>query len=297
MASPLTTLGIFLTTVCGRRTLCREHFEITLRLPSFPKAAPGQFVNVLCRDAGAIAEDGAGGAMLRRPFSIGGLRCTNDGVEVDMMGRVVGPGTAWLDALRVGDEVSLLGPLGHGFTMPARGERALLIAGGVGLPPIRWFGEILRKDGVSCDVIYGAQTRDLLPVSLREEPSRDGDFSLCVEEFARDGIATSITTDDGSCGLHGRVTDSLARRLASESSPSSLRVYTCGPEPMLRAVARMCAERGLRCEAAMERVMGCGMGTCQSCVVAVKDAGSAEGRRYALCCREGPVFDVATVCW
>ncbi len=297
MAAPVTTLGNFLTTVCGRRTLCREHFVITLRLPSFPEAVPGQFVNILCRDPGTIADDGAGGAMLRRPFSIGGLRRVNDRVEIDIMGRVVGQGTAWLDALREGDEVSLLGPLGRGFTMPAQGERALLIAGGVGLPPIRWFGEILRKNSVSCDAIYGVQTRDLLPVSLREEPSLDGDLTLCVEEFARVGIAASITTDDGSCGLRGRVTDSLARQLVSESSPSSLRVYACGPEPMLRAVARVCAERGLNCEAAMERVMGCGMGTCQSCVVEVKVDGRAESRRYALCCREGPVFDAATVCW
>jgi dihydroorotate dehydrogenase electron transfer subunit len=297
MVTPATAAKIFVAPVCGRRTLCREHFEITLRLPSFPEAVPGQFVNVLCRDPGAVAEDGAGGAMLRRPFSIGGLRRANDGVEIDILGRVVGPGTAWLDALRIADEVNLVGPLGHGFTMPAPGERALLIAGGVGLPPIRWFGEILRKNSVSCECIYGAQTRDLLPVSLRTEPSRDGDFTLCIEEFARDGIAASITTDDGSCGLQGRVTDSLARRLVSEPSPSSLRVHACGPEPMLRAVAQVCAERGLHCEAAMERVMGCGMGTCQSCVVEVKDDGRTEGRRYALCCREGPVFDAAAVCW
>ncbi|MEK6644824.1 MAG: dihydroorotate dehydrogenase electron transfer subunit [Planctomycetota bacterium] len=297
MVTPATAAKLFVAPVCGRRTLCREHFEITLRLPSFPETAPGQFVNILCRDPGAIADDGTGGAMMRRPFSIGGLHCVNDGVEIDIMGRVVGPGTAWLDALRVGDEVSLLGPLGRGFTRPAQGERALLIAGGVGLPPIRWLGEILRKTSVSCECIHGAQTRDLLPISLREEPSHDGAFTLCVEEFARDGIAASITTDDGSCGLRGRVTDSLARRLASESSPSSLRVFACGPEPMLRAVARACAERGLHCETAMERVMGCGMGTCQSCVVEVKDSGRAEGRRYALCCRDGPVFDAATVCW
>ncbi len=297
MTATLSIPSIVTAPVVARRSPCREHFEITIRLPSFPEAVPGQFLSVLCRDAQSMDDSGAGAAMLRRPFSIGGLRRSTDGVEIDILGRVVGPGTAWLDALQVGDELNVLGPLGRGFTMPDHGERALLIAGGVGLPPIRWLCEFLRKSTIFCDVIYGAQSRDLLPISFREAPRTDGSFTMCVEEFAREGAACLITTDDGSCGVRGRVTDGLTHFLSGANAPGTVRVYSCGPEPMLRAVATMCAERGLRCEAAMERVMGCGMGTCQSCVVPIVAPDRATSRRYALCCREGPVFDTARVIW
>lgn len=289
--------GIFLSRVLRRRTLCREHFELTLGLDHFPPAEPGQFLQVLCREPVAQRSTSAGGAMLRRPFSIAGMRRSSARVEIDILARVVGPGTAWLDGRREGDEVDVLGPLGNTFSAPRREQLALLVAGGVGLPPIRWWGENLRNDGVSCVSILGARTRDLLPVTLCAEPSQSGDPLLCVDEFARDGIQTAVTTDDGSCGLRGRVTDALALQFKTLADPGAARVYACGPEAMLKSVAAICTERGVDCEVALERVMGCGMATCQSCVVPVKDAGRAEGWRYALCCRDGPVFDAAKVSW
>lgn len=294
MSHPVQRRGIFFSRVARRRSLCDEHFELTLALEEFPAATPGQFVQVLCHRPD---EDAAGAAMLRRPFSIGGLRRGADGVEMDLLGRVVGAGTAWLNARSPGDFISLLGPLGCGFTAPPRGTTALLIAGGIGLPPIRWLAESLVNTGVSCTAIVGAQRRSLLPVTLTAEPSATGSATECVEEFARVGIPTVVTTDDGSCGLRGRVTDAMSAFFCSPSARESLRAYACGPEAMLRAVASLCAQQPVRCELAMERVMGCGMGTCQSCVVPVNDPARAEGWRYALCCTEGPVFDASRLRW
>ncbi|HUN82523.1 MAG TPA: dihydroorotate dehydrogenase electron transfer subunit, partial [Phycisphaerae bacterium] len=105
----------------------------------------------------------------------------------------------------------------------------------------------------------------------------------------------SVSTDDGSCGYPGRVTDALQRRIERANKQEPVRVLACGPEPMLHAVASLCASRGIECEVALERVMGCGMGTCQSCVVSLQ--GDALGRKYGLCCRDGPVFDATKVVW
>ena len=235
--------------------------------------------------------------MLRRPFSIGGLERGARGVEMKILGRVVGSGTAWLDARSPGDFISVLGPLGRGFTAPPRGATALLIAGGIGLPPIRWMAETLANTGVLCSAIVGAQRRSLLPVTLVDDPSATGSATNCVEEFARAGIPAAVTTDDGSCGMRGRVTDAMAAFFGTPMARETLRVYACGPEAMLRAVASLCAQQAVECELAMERVMGCGMGTCQSCVVPVTDSARAEGWRYALCCTEGPVFDARRIRW
>ncbi len=286
--------AIIASRVAGFRIPCREHFELTLSIVEFPAAQPGQFVQILCRDS--VESLVSGQAMLRRPFSIGGLRRGAQDVEIDILGRIVGPGTAWLAARRPGDGVNLLGPLGCSFSMPTTGEMPILVAGGVGLPPIRWLAQTLARAGIRSSFVYGAQSRDLLAVALSSEPSRDGKMSECIKEFTGLGVSAVITTDDGSCGLRGRVTDALALQLDACAGRAA-RVYACGPEPMLRAVATSCAARGVACEVAMERVMGCGMATCQSCVVPVRDGASAEGWRYALCCREGPVFDASNVIW
>lgn len=286
--------GIFKTTVARQRPLCREHFELTLTAADFPDASPGQFVQVLCHDYDTFD---AQAAMLRRPFSIGGLRRLPGRVELDLLGRIVGPGTTWLSRRVTGDVVDVLGPLGRGFSTPRPDQIALLVAGGIGLPPIRWHGQTLQDMGVPAASIFGAQSRDLIPLTLTAAPDHGGEATHCSEEFSRCGIPTAITTDDGSCGLRGRVTDALLPMLRRLARPNDAMVFACGPEPMLRAVGRMCVQAGIACELAMERVMACGMGTCQSCVVAVEDPSRESGWRYALCCTEGPVFESSVVRW
>lgn len=311
--SPITTQsGIFQTRVASNRVVCREHFEITLAVEGFPAAAPGQFIQVLCHEPDAFCastEDSEAmiwstdacpeRPMLRRPFSIGGLRRTGQSTEIDIMGRVVGVGTAWLADLKAGEEVDILGPLGGAFVAPSVGESALLVAGGVGLPPIRWLGELLALGGVACRAIVGAQSEALVPLRITQPPENPAEFDYIADEFSRIKIPALITTDDGSFGLKGRVTDALKTLLDKACAPDVgvIRVYACGPEPMLKAVSEMCDECGVSCQVAMERVMGCGVGTCQSCVVPIKDAAAPDGWRYALCCREGPVFNSRVVLW
>lgn len=295
MTSGINQVGMFIGRVVQARTPCHAHFAVTLVVEGFPAATPGQFVQVGCdlvRGHQATPR-----RILRRPFSIAGLRRSAGKCELDLLGHVVGGGTAWLAELAKDDPVSLIGPMGRGFSSPAAHQRVLLVAGGIGLPPIRWLGEKLRAAGVFCESIYGVRTRDLLPVTLIEEPTASGEMTLCVEEFGRHGIRTSITTDDGTCGVRGRVTDRLQDYLDACEDPAALQVYACGPEPMLRMIASQCGRRGVECEVAMERRMGCGVGVCQSCVVRVAEESSASGWRYALCCTEGPVFDAKRVIW
>lgn len=289
--------GIFVTRLVDRRRLCREHFEITLSVENFPSARPGQFIQVLCRPPDAPHTVELGGGFLRRPFSIAGLTRSGRETRLEIVGRVVGSGTTWLSERSVGETVGVLGPLGRPFSVPADQSSAILIAGGVGMPPIRWLAEHFRGRGMDCVAIVGARTRDLLPVGSVGVPSTDGTPVMCVDAFARHDIPTTVTTDDGSCGLRGRTTDALAGLFKNHSSPDAIRVTACGPSAMLQAVGRMCIERGASCELALERVMGCGMGTCQSCAVRVKDASAEAGWRYALCCCEGPVFEARQLCW
>jgi len=303
--------GLFNAHVRSNTQICREHFRVTLAMDGFPKASPGQFVHILCRDSQwplrnttqqpdepGRAEWRIGASispLLRRPFSIGGHRNDGDRCEIDIIGRVVGPGTTWLNALQPGDRVDLLGPLGRAFSPAAAGTKALLIAGGVGLPPILWLNETLAAASVERIAFFGAQTRDLIPLNITHDPDISGKPTACIEEFARTGTPCAITTDDGSCGLKGRITHALMQYLGCGGDPDKLSAYACGPEPMLEAVANICAARGIPCELAMERVMGCGLGTCQSCVLPVRDAAYDDGWRYALCCTEGPVFDARRV--
>ncbi len=289
--------GIFVTRLVDRRRLCREHFEITLSVENFPSARPGQFIQVLCRPPDAPHTAELGGRFLRRPFSIAGLTRSGHEIRLEIVGRVVGSGTTWLSERSVGAAVGVLGPLGRPFSTPAERSSAILIAGGVGIPPIRWLAEYFRACEIDCVTIVGARTRDLLPVTLVGVPSTNGTPVMCVDAFARHDIRTTVTTDDGSCGLRGRTTDALAGLFKKRSLPDGIRVAACGPPAMLRAVGRMCIERGVSCELALERVMGCGMGTCQSCVVRVKDASAEAGWRYALCCREGPIFEARQLSW
>lgn len=309
-----TEKGIHQAATLRNRALCAEHFVLTLAVDHFPNAEPGQFVQVLCRSpipqyenakSAPLQVESVGrqdhltdSPMLRRPFSIGGFRRDGRRVEMDLMGRVVGPGTRWLSERRAGDAIDILGPLGRAFTMPRDDEEALLVAGGIGLPPIRWLSESLAHRGITCCAVFGARSANLIPLTITQNPSQQGDMTLCVEEYSRHGILAAVTTDDGSLGMHGRVTDAMSRFIERRGAAAAeLRVYACGPEPMLRAVARLCLARGLACEVAMERVMACGMGTCQSCVVPINDPSRDTGWRYALCCTEGPVFSAAAVRW
>ena len=315
-----TARGQFLSTVLANVPLCRDHYRLVLRVPSFPPTEPGQFVQLSCRDVAEVdrterelswtadrpPEIGQDtlltpGAMLRRPFSLAGRRDIAGGVELDIIHRVIGIGTDWLSRLEPGDRVDVLGPLGNRFALPPNDATAILVGGGVGIPPMLYLTE--KFEGRKAVAFCGALTRDLLPLTVLDDvPPAGADPTKSIAEFARHGIPSVITTDDGSYGFRGFVTQALEQYLDAHRGESFV-VYTCGPEPMMKRVADIAAARGIECQIAVERAMACGMGTCQSCCIRVKKLDPAQpplvGRDwcYRLACTDGPVFRGIELLW
>lgn len=293
--------------VRASRSVCREHVTIEVEVAGFPASTPGQFLQLRCADgADRVAHELewpsgafptphdpdllARSAYLRRPFSIADRWQGGDGADVlAVISRNIGVGTAWLERLRPGDTLNLTGPLGRGFSLPDDPARPLiLVGGGVGIPPLIYLARLLRERGArDVTVIFGVTTRDLLPVPLTAEPATDGAARACIELAGAPDTPAIITSDDGSIGLRGVVTEGLLR---AGGQRSGALVYACGPERMLAAVAHTTRTLGLDAELCIERPMGCGLGTCLSCVVRVPDAARPDGWRWALSCTEGPVF-------
>jgi dihydroorotate dehydrogenase electron transfer subunit len=309
---------VFTAEVLANERICDEHYRLILELPAFPPTQPGQFVQLLCRPPGEPASpqpvqwaDGQAPqfaqpellgrqTILRRPFSIAGRRNHAGGpVELDIIYRTVGVGTRWLSNVQAGAALSVLGPLGNAFNIHADKSAAALVGGGVGMPPMLYLAEALAAAGKRTAAFSGARTADLLPRGLlpAAQVSADGSPSACIAEFAAFGVDAAVATDDGTLGATGLVSDVLARWLdGGHARAEDLVVYSCGPEPMMRAVGEICIARGVACQLSMERVMACGMGTCQSCVCKVR-ADSADGWEYKLCCADGPIFDAREIVW
>lgn len=325
--------GRYDATVRVNRPICREHHLLRVHVPTgLPASRPGQFIQLGCRPpyTGSGTQSLLGRAydwqpgqplvlaqpemrqpmaLLRRPFSIAGRGDDDDGTWIDVIHRVVGVGTSWLAGLTPGDRVDLIGPLGNWFTLPQDRCVGLMVGGGVGLPPMFYLSQALHRAGWSAVGFVGALTGDLLAVTFVDgvEPDSEGVPVASVQQYARYGFDAVVTTDDGTVGLHGRVTDGLQRYLRSqpEGRAKQTVIYTCGPNPMMRAVAQLAARFGIDCKVCLEQAMACGMGTCQSCVVKIEDSqGLAQGTtgcgtpwRYRLACADGPVFPASAVVW
>lgn len=301
--------------VIANTQLCREHFRLTLKTQHFAEAYPGQFVHLsppptthpeyrtLDWSQELVSDrwiTDCFSPMLRRAFSIAGLRRTSQGVEIDVMYRVVGTATRWMESRHAGDELSILGPIGNRFPISASKRRAWLVAGGVGLPPMLWLAEALATAERQVVAFCGAQTADLLALTLEPDspPAADGtEATLTAREFERNGVPVVISTDDGSIGFHGHVGHALkAYAKAHAAHIEDMVIYTCGPERMMRFVVEWGLSCGIECHVCMERAMACGVGTCQSCVVPVR-SGDTQSWQYRLCCTDGPVFEAAQVVW
>ncbi len=303
--------------VVANRRLCREHYRLTLRLCALGPARPGQFVH-LCPTTGGTESGPTNGhsergealnpwiraftvPMLRRAFSIAGLRRGNGDVEVDVIYRVVGTASRWMESLRMDDVVSLLGPLGNAFPISVSKSQAWLVAGGVGLPPMLWLAEALHAAHKNAVAFCGAQRAELLALTVDAgcPPDRTAARATAsVQEFVRHGAPVVISTDDGSLGFRGYVGSAMAAHFEmSRPGVDDVVVYTCGPEPMMRYVAEFCIARNMECYVCVERNMACGTGMCQSCVVPVRDTRDPEGWSYRLCCTDGPIFEARNILW
>ena len=246
------------------------YFTLVLEVPDvYAEVAPGQFV--MLETTGGLEP------YLRRAFSVADVSKRGDALVLELLAKVVGRGTRAMAELPAGAHRALLGPLGRGFALPAAGPVAL-VAGGVGSAPLLLAGRRLAERGVEFDLVYGGRTS-------RDLPRRD-DFARWA---AASGGRLVIATEDGSAGFHGRVTAALAAEL--DGGRAYRATLACGPMPMLAALARLAAERGLPGEAALETEMGCGFGACLGCAV------PHVSGRFALCCQDGPVFRLDEVRW
>jgi dihydroorotate dehydrogenase electron transfer subunit len=251
-----------------------EYQALTLAAPQIAATArPGQFVHLLAGEDRSFP--------LRRPFSIHRVERPGGpggppGRSVEVVFDVVGAGTRALAGLRPHDVVDALGPLGRAFDPPETPAGCLLVGGGYGTAPLFFLATELRARRCRVDFVIGAATAGRL---------------LDAMEAERLGHSLTVTTDDGSAGRRGLVTDPLPELLAGTGAE---RVYACGPMPMLAAVSRVAAAAGVACQVAVEEQMACGTGICFSCVLPV---GPGTPTRMARSCLEGPVFDGAAIAW
>jgi dihydroorotate dehydrogenase electron transfer subunit len=254
----------------ARQGLRGPYWLLTFRHPEIAcEARGGQFVMI---KAGTSAEP-----PLRRPFSI---MTTDPAAETfTLFIKEVGPGSRALCTLEPGEVAQCLGPLGRPFTPPGDGTEALLIAGGYGVAPFHLFTGELKRTGGQARLFYGGRTAEDLPL---------------LERMTGIGADLVPATEDGSTGYRGLVTAPVEEWLDAGHGPA--RLYACGPEAMLHAVARLAEARGLDAEVSLDPWMGCGLGTCLGCVVKVQDADEVRAR-YRCACTDGPVFDAARLRW
>lgn len=236
--------------------------------------------------------------ILRRPFSFSDVSIRQGPagtvVQLEIMYCVLGPATVRMTGLSKGDKISLLGPLGNGFQIQPQKELAILIAGGMGAPPLVHLAGVLKTRFPAMRVIIfvGAKTCENLPFTIHI----GNKTGLVIEEFQQLNVVSCyVATDDGSAGFKGYITGCVEDWLAKNQWTADKTVfYACGPEGMLAAAAGLARKYRVDCQVSMERMMACGIGLCQSCAVEHKTG--AEGQtEYRLCCQDGPVFDATNV--
>jgi dihydroorotate dehydrogenase electron transfer subunit len=223
---------------------------------------------------------GEAAPLLRRPFSVFEVLRTNGRIEgLTLLSKRVGTTTNLLFNAVAGDVVSCLGPLGRPFTLVDPPTEAIMVAGGVGLAPFATLAEALRARTTPVTLVYGARTdREL----------------FYLDWFRSRGVRVLLSTEDGSAGDRGRVTVPLERELGA-ARDRDMMVYACGPEPMLEAVAHLATAHGRPSQVSVERVMGCGLGGCYSCVIPVRNG--PQGHHYVRSCIAGPVFSGEEIVW
>ena len=239
-----------------------HHVLLTLKDPdgkALPEMKPGQFVQIYVENSPST--------FLRRPISINYV--CREREEMALLIQEKGEGTRHLMNLNPGDLVRVMLPLGNGFTMPAEGEKLLLVGGGVGVAPLLYFGMELKKQGIEPTFLLGARTADAL---------------LELDKFEALG-RVFVTTEDGSAGEKGFVTGHSVF-----DKEHFDRMSVCGPLPMMKAVARLAREKDIDCEVSLENMMACGLGACLCCV-----ENTVKGN--VCVCKEGPVFNIKDLLW
>lgn len=265
--------------IVDHHEIVKDHFLMSLKVPDYFQAAvPGQFVMMRVK--------GREDPLLPRPFSINFLYSYNTETIMGILYKVIGKGTTIFSRLKQDDELYVMGPLGNGFDIPSDRKKVTLIAGGIGIAPLSFLAEYLKKQagafvpGIEEIVCFlGASTSKLLLDRKRLEDT-------CSKLM--------ISTDDGSDGYHGTVTELFLNHIDSFTDNDSI-IFCCGPDPMMTEVAEIVKKYSIPCQVSMEERMACGVGACLGCAVRIKSHGNHP--HYMTVCKDGPVFDVNDIVW
>ena len=247
--------------ILQNKSLGDEFFELTMRWDPSHQPLPGQFLTIRVSDLPF--------PLLRRPFAFS--RSDAGGQSISIIVKIRGSATDILSRKKRGETLDVIGPLGNSFKDPDPDRLPILIAGGIGLGPMLFYGSRLRQKGIVGTFIFGSRTTASIPG---------------CEEF--DSLETVLCTDDGSTGFHGTTADYLESLLGT----GSFELYCCGPLPMLRAISLLAHSKEIPCWVSMEQTMGCSMGACMGCVIKTR-----REPGFARVCTEGPIFDSRELVW
>jgi dihydroorotate dehydrogenase electron transfer subunit len=264
-------------TVAFNRPISTAYLHLGLAAPAFPATfRAGEFV--------MVRPPWGGDPFLPRAFSIYRIARQGDSpAVVEILYKVLGKGTQHLARMEPSQEVEVLGPLGNAFTLPDDGARPVLVAGGIGVPPIAALATQIAQFRIPHSAFRNVE------VFLGGKTSED---ILCVKDFEEAGAGVHIATEDGSLGTRGLITDLLRPFLITHHG-SRFTIYSCGPPGMLAAVARLAEECAIPCQVSVEANMACGFGACMGCAIEVK----ADVKAYKLVCKDGPVFEAREIVW
>ena len=246
--------------VISNDNLCPQFHRLVFDAPDLAKEVmPGQFVHIRTNEGGLEP-------FFRRPFSV--YRSLK---HVEIFYEAVGKGTTILSHKKKGDTVDVLGPLGTPFVMPPEGiKQVVMVAGGIGVAPMLFLSDILKKKKLELVLLYGGRTRGHV---------------YPMQEFKDNGVKVHVATDDGSVGIKGRVSGLFDK---IQLNPQTTFLYTCGPNPMMKAVQDFAGKNSLQGQAACEEIMACALGACLGCSI-------PTSKGYKTVCHDGPAFNLDEV--
>ena len=245
--------------VIDQQMIAGDIYSLWVRTSAADSALAGQFVSLFCRDRSML---------LPRPISICEIDRSKGALR--FVYRVVGKGTEYLCTLKANDKVDLIGPLGNGFDTKGPWKNALLIGGGLGVPPML---QLAKELSDKAQVVVGYR-----------------DITFLRSEFESSGSRVYIATEDGSTGTKGNVLDAI-----KENDLKADVIFACGPKPMLAAIKAYAGERNIKCFVSMEERMACGIGACLGCVCKTSGKDAHSNVENARVCADGPVFDAQKV--
>ena len=245
-------------------------------------AKPGQFAFVEC----------GGNTLLRRPLSY--LRSSKENQTVEFMYKTVGQGLESLSQMKKGDVIKVMGPIGNGFEHALEKKSAILIGGGVGIPPVLFLGEELKKTNEDINLVafFGSEIPFPFQTTASEliMPGIDDSINTTLDDMESLGIACRLSSQAGYKGCHSGFVTELANnfiKTLSDEEKNQTVIYACGPESMLKAVALLAEEKQMDCELSLEEHMACAIGGCAGCTVMINENGDERMKRV---CVDGPVF-------